>query len=62
MVQGGKMNSHGNDLKEAKKTLVVGWARSEVPRTAGRRGKAEQVLTSDLGSSLNKPFLVKGGH
>lgn len=56
------MNSHGNDLKEAKKTLVVGWARSEVPRTAGRRGKAEQVLTSDLGSSLNKPFLVKGGH
>lgn len=55
------MNSHGNDLKEAKKMLAVAGARSEVPRTAGRRGKAEQVLTSEVGTSLDKSFLVKGG-
>lgn len=52
------MNSHG---MEEKKMLVGGWARSQVPRTAERRGKAEQVLTSELGSSLHKSFLVKGG-
>ena len=56
------MSSHGNDLKEAKKMLTVGWASQRCPglwEGEGRQSKYSPVKLEVLGINPSKGRALK---